>query len=316
MAAVDRIPRRTRVTGQLAPVCRSHSRAAAAGQLKSAARRRPARPVGRRRVVAEHLTQRGGQRRRILPRHDQPDSAGQFDQGGRVRDRPPAPRPPSPPAPAARIPPSGTARPAQRRRPARPPDRRRHPAEQMHPVGRQVPLRPRPRPGRPHPSPADPTTTRCAPAGRRQGHGRTSTSRPLRGSSVATLSTYRSGSLQRLAARRGIGRRASAVTPWPMTWIRSAAAGKSPAGRPRPPSTAPRCASARSTARPIIARCQATPRGVSVSGWVHGTASCTVTTSPVRRMSVPAGWSHAPDRRAPAAAAAPPQLAERPVSGR
>ena len=40
-------------------------------------------------------------------------------------------------------------------------------------------------------------------------------------------------------------------------------------------------ASASRAARSITVRCQRTPRGVSVSGWVHGTASCTVTTSGV-----------------------------------
>ena len=36
---------------------------------------------------------------------------------------------------------------------------------------------------------------------------------------------------------------------------------------------------ARRAARAIIDRCQLTPRAVSVSGWVHGTVSCTVTLS-------------------------------------
>ncbi len=112
---------------------------------------------------------------------------------------------------------------------------------------------------------------------------RTSTSRPLRGSSVAIASTYRSARpsrRRRAAASAGTG---SSVTPCPMTCTRSAAAGNSPARSSATASEGTAMASARAMERVMIARCQRTPRGVSVSGCVHGTASWTVTTCGCRR---------------------------------
>ena len=210
-------------------------------------------------------------------------AAGHLDQRRRVRDDHRHPGGHRLQRPAARTPRPGSARPAPRPGAARRRGRRRtiRPST-ADPAGRQPELA---RPGR---------RVDAAPAGlpdqqqrqvrrRRVGQRRQQHVKPLarlqRGHAEQVAPSGRPSRAARRSASGG-GSRARRPTPSPTTTTRSGrSSGRCSASSAATARVGTTSASAAGRRAPAIGRCQRTPRGVSVSGWVHGTASCTVTTS-------------------------------------
>ena len=218
---------------------------------------------------------------------DQGRAAGHLDQRRRVRDDHRHAGGHRLQRPAARTPRPGSGRPARRPGAARPRGRRRR-------SGRAgAPGRPAARaaghrtPGRPRPSRAGPTSSSGRSGACGSASAASSTSSPLRGSSVASAEQVARPGRPSRAARRSAsagGSRRSSVTPSPTTRPGPAAApgragqlvGDRGGRAPRPVGVP----GARRRSGPVPARRRA---GSASPGWVHGTASCTVTTSGVRR---------------------------------